>query len=170
MDVEARINGQIRAYQVLLIDAAGTKLGIKPTYEAIKLAEEANMDLVEINPKATPIVCKIMDWGKFKYEQKKRMAEASKNSKALDMKEIQLHSNTFENDMETKLKNILNHLEDGHKVKVSIRFRGGEIRHTDLGMKKLDWIHTKVVDANKGKRDTAPSQEGKQLFMILSPN
>lgn len=132
-----RTNNRIRVPQVRLIGSDGSQIGIMATYEALKLAQEESLDLVEINPKASPPVCKIVDYGKFKYDEKKKQAEARKNQKSSELKEITLRPKTEENDLEHKLASAKSFLEEGDNVKFTVKFRGREITHPQIGEDKL---------------------------------
>lgn len=167
---ENRVNLQIRAKEVLLIDDNGINKGVLPFREAYRIAQESGLDLMEVNSRSNPPICKLLDYGKFKYEKKKQASEHAKKNKPMELKEIQLHTNTGANDLSTKLGQIANFLKEGNRVKVSIRFRGGEIRHTHLGMEKLEDIFKYVTENKLGSREYKPSLEGKQLHMILIPN
>lgn len=129
------INDEIRAKEVRLVGAAGEQIGIKPLREALQMAIDLNLDLVNVAPTAKPPVCRIMDYGKFRYEQQKKEKEARKNQKIVDIKEVWFRSNIEEHDFQTKLRNVIKFLKDGDKVKCSVRFRGREIAHADIGKK-----------------------------------
>lgn len=162
-----RINQYIRVPQIRVVLADGTNAGIMNTYEALKQAKEQALDLVEINPKAVPPVCKIMDYGKFKYEEKKKQNAAKKNQQIQELKELTFRPNTDENDLAHKVSQAKEFLEEGDRVKFTIRFRGREITHTNIGKDKLDWI-LKELD---GMIQPNPPMnlEGKFLSMIVSP-
>lgn len=162
-----QVNESIRAREVRLIGANGDQLGIKPLREALQLAIDANLDLVNVAPQAKPPVCKIMDYGKYRYEQSKREKEARKKQKTIQVKEIRLSPSIEPNDVKTKLRNIRKFLGNGDKVKLSIRFRGREITHQELGRRILDQIADEVNDCSEIER---PARlEGRQMIMILSP-
>lgn len=162
-----QVNESIRAREVRLIGANGDQLGIKPLREALQLAMDANLDLVNVAPQAKPPVCKIMDYGKYRYEQSKREKEARKKQKTIQVKEIRLSPSIEPNDVKTKLRNIRKFLGNGDKVKLSIRFRGREITHQELGRRILDQIADEVSDCSEVER---PARlEGRQMIMILSP-
>lgn len=133
----------------------------------MELAQEAGLDLVEISPNAVPPVCKIMDLGKFKYEQQKREAEARKKQKIIDIKEVKFRPGTDTHDYEVKMRNVLKFLEGGDKVKVTLRFRGREMAHQQLGLELLHKISAEVVEI--GKVDSMPKLEGRQMVMMISP-
>lgn len=150
-----------------LIGSGGEQLGIQPLREALRLAQEQNLDLVNVAPQAKPPVCRIMDYGKYRYEQSKRDKEARKNQKIVQLKEVRLSPSIEENDVQTKLKNVKKFLEQGDKVKLSIRFRGREITHQDLGRKVLVRMADEVSEISDIERQ--PKLEGRQMIMILSP-
>ena len=131
------------------------------------MAQEAGLDLVEISPNATPPVCKIMDLGKFKYEQQKREAEARKKQKIIDIKEVKFRPGTDTHDYDVKMRNVMKFLEAGDKVKVTLRFRGREMAHQDLGLDLLNRVRDDVGEA--GKIENMPKLEGRQMVMVLSP-
>jgi translation initiation factor IF-3 len=162
-----QINEAIRAREVRLIGVDGEQLGIKPLREALRIAQEANLDLVNVAPQAKPPVCRIMDYGKFRYEQSKREKEARKNQKVIQVKEVRLSPSIEENDVQTKLKNVKKFLQKGDKVKLTIRFRGREITHQELGRKILDRMADEVKDISEIERQ--PKLEGRQMIMILTP-
>lgn len=149
------------------MDVDGKQLGVLPTREAFKLAEEKQLDLVEIAPQAKPPVCRIMDYGKFRYEQSKREKEARKNQRIINVKEVKLRPNIEDHDFEVKAKNAVRFLKDGDKVKVTIMFRGRQIVHPDLGKKLLVRMAEQVTDLANVERQ--PKLEGKNMIMILAP-
>lgn len=149
------------------MDVDGKQLGVLPTREALKLAEEKQLDLVEIAPQAKPPVCRIMDYGKFRYEQSKREKEARKNQRIINVKEVKLRPNIEDHDFEVKAKNAIRFLKDGDKVKVTIMFRGRQIVHPDLGKKLLVRMAEQVTDLANVERQ--PKLEGKNMIMILAP-
>ena len=150
-----------------MIGADGAQLGIMSARDALNLAAEKNLDLVKIAPQATPPVCKIMDYGKYKFEQGKREKEAKKNQKVIDIKEIRLSATIDTHDMEVKAKATEKFLKNGDKVKVSIRFRGRQIKHGDLGLDVMDTFYDMVKDS--AAIDRPAKQEGRNMFMILTP-
>jgi translation initiation factor IF-3 len=150
-----------------VIDVDGTQLGIMPLREARRIAEEKNLDLVNVAPTAKPPVCRIMDYGKFKYEQSKREREARKNQKVVMIKEVRMTPNIEEHDFQVKLKNVVKFLNDGDKVKVSVRFRGREITHSSIGQQLLIRLAQQV--AEHGVVERMPKLEGRQMVMILAP-
>ncbi|NLI12118.1 MAG: translation initiation factor IF-3 [Peptococcaceae bacterium] len=167
MTRDFRINEEIRAREVRVIDGDGSQLGIFSSRDALRLAEEKQLDLVEISPAAKPPVCKIMDFGKYKYEQSKREKEAKKKQKIISIKEVKLRPNIEDHDFEVKAKNTARFLKDGDKVKATIIFRGREIVHTQLGQKLLKRLAESVKDFSQVERQ--PKLEGKNMIMILSP-
>ena len=128
-----RVNEMIRIREVRVIDEEGNQLGIIPTPEALKMAKDKDLDLVEVSPNANPPVCKILDYGKYKFEQEKKLRDSKKNQKVLKLKEIRMQPKIGTGDLDTKAKHIQEFLDEGDKVKVTIRFRGRELAHTDLG-------------------------------------
>ena len=145
----------------------GSQLGILPLADALRMAEDKNMDLVNISPKATPPVCKIMDYGRFKFEQEKRQKEARKKQKVIVQKAMRLSSTIDKHDMEVKAKNVIKFLQGGDKVKVSIRFKGRQLSHTDQGLIVMNEFITMIQDAANVEK--AAKMEGRSMFMILSP-
>ena len=162
-----RINGYIRVPQIRVILEDGTSPGIVNTYEALKMAKDLNLDLVEINPKSIPPVCKIMDYGKFKYEEKKKLSETRKKQKEQELKEITFRPNTDLNDLAHKLEQTKGFLADGDRVKFTIRFRGREITHPQVGRDKLDWIVAQLAGLIAPVQSV--SLEGKFMSMIVAP-
>jgi translation initiation factor IF-3 len=162
------INEDIRAKEVRLVGAAGEQIGIVPIREAMQMAIDANLDLVNVAPTAKPPVCRIMDYGKFRYEQQKKEKEARKNQKVVELKEVRFSANIEENDYQTKLRNVVKFLNDGDKVKCSIRFRGREITHASIGQRVLDRVAEEVKELSIQERK--PKLEGRQMIMILAPN
>lgn len=164
---KAPINENITAREVRLIGADGQQVGIVPIAEALSAAEEVKLDLVEISPDATPPVCKIMDYGKHLFEKKKQAALAKKNQKQVQVKEIKFRPGTEEGDYQVKLRNLIRFLEDGDKAKVSLRFRGREMAHQELGMELLKRVEEDL--AEYGTVEQFPKMEGRQLTMVLGP-
>lgn len=161
------INEAIRDKEVRLIGADGSQLGIVPVRDALRRAEEANLDLVKIAPQAQPPVCKILDYGKFRFEQQKREKEARKNQKVVEIKEIRLSLNIGDHDFETKLGHAKKFLQEGNKVKASIRFRGREMAHASMGndvMKRFADALSEYGSVEKGAK-----LEGRSMQMFLSP-
>ncbi|MFA4884901.1 MAG: translation initiation factor IF-3 [Desulfotomaculaceae bacterium] len=167
MTKDFRINEEIRAREVRVIDGDGSQLGIFSSRDALRLAEEKQLDLVEISPAAKPPVCKIMDFGKYKYEQSKREKEAKKKQKIISVKEVKLRPNIEDHDFDVKSKNAARFLKDGDKVKATIIFRGREIVHTQLGQKLLKRLAECVGEFALVERQ--PKLEGKNMIMILTP-
>ncbi|EPY04662.1 translation initiation factor IF-3 [Paenibacillus alvei TS-15] len=161
------INEDIRAREVRLVGAAGEQIGITPFREALQMAYDANLDLVNVAPQAKPPVCRIMDYGKFRYEQQKKEKEARKNQKIVDVKEVWFRANIEEHDFNTKLRNVLKFLRDGDKVKCSVRFRGREITHADIGKKVLERVLKEANELCIVER--TPKLEGRSMIMILAP-
>ncbi|MBR3873044.1 MAG: translation initiation factor IF-3 [Clostridia bacterium] len=161
------INEEIRDREVRVISADGTQLGVMATRAAIELAEQQGLDLVKIVPTAQPPVCKLMDYDKHRYEQSKRERELRKNQRIVTLKEVQLSATIEENDVQTKFKNAVKFLEDGDKVKVSIRFRGRQIAHSDIGLKIMQDFAARIVDY--GTVERRPLLEGRHMIMILAP-
>nr|WP_268235905.1 translation initiation factor IF-3 [Kroppenstedtia guangzhouensis] len=161
------VNEAIRAREVRLIDSNGNQLGIQPLREALRLAQEADLDLVNVAPKAKPPVCRIMDYGKYRYEQSKREKEARKNQKTIQIKEIRFSPSIEEHDVNTKLRNVKKFLSNGDKVKLTIRFRGREITHQDIGRRILNRMAEEVKEI--GDVERYPKMEGRHMIMILSP-
>ncbi|MEW5947980.1 MAG: translation initiation factor IF-3 [Thermodesulfobacteriota bacterium] len=167
MEKKVRINWQIRAKEVRLIGADGTQLGIKPLEEALKTAEVEGFDLVEIAPTAQPPVCRVMDYGKFKYEQSKKIQLAKKKQVVIQVKEVKFRPKTDEHDYQFKLRHIRRFLEDKDKVKVSVRFRGREIAFSDQAVNILNRIRAEIEDI--GKIEYEPKMEGRDMVMIVAP-
>ncbi len=162
-----RVNDRIRAPEIRLIGPEGENIGVVTPGRALQLAEEAGLDLVEISPSAVPPVCKIMDFGKFKYETQKKEAEARKKQKIIEIKEVKFRPNTDTHDYEVKMRNVIRFLEDGDKVKVTLRFRGREMAHQDLGRVLLDRVAEDVKEL--GKVESMPRVEGRQMVMMIGP-
>ena len=167
INTELQINEEIRDREVRLIGADGAQLGIVPVRRALELAEEAELDLVKIVPNAQPPVCKLLDYDKHRYEQSKREKELRKNQKVIEIKEVQLSATIGENDVAIKARNAVKFLQDGNKVKVSIRFRGRQITHTDIGMQVMNDFIERVKDYAVVER--RPTMEGRNMLMILAP-
>jgi len=162
-----RINDEIRVPRVLLIDQNGEKQGEMPTASALEAAEEAGLDLVEIVPNANPPVCKILDYGKFKFQEQKKKNEARKRQKVVEIKEIKLRPNIDVHDYEVKARSMTRFFEEGDKVKVTLRFRGREMAHPELGMKLLQKVRADFDVVAKCEYE--PRMEGRQMIMILAP-
>jgi translation initiation factor IF-3 len=163
---ETRVNERIRAREIRVIDENGDMIGVMPPPRALEIARERNLDLVEISPNANPPVCKLMDYGRFKYDQAKKENEARKNQKTITLKEIRLRPRTDDHDVEVKTRKIQEFLAEGDKVRVSIQFRGAEMRHPDLGRKLLD----EIAEVLKGSAtiERTPIMEGRMMSMIVS--
>jgi translation initiation factor IF-3 len=162
-----RVNERIRATEIRLIGAEGENLDVVTPERAMQLAEEAGLDLVEISPNANPPVCKIMDFGKYKYEQQKREAEARKKQKIIEVKEVKFRPNTDTHDYDVKMRNVFKFLEAGDKVKVTLRFRGREMAHQNLGRELLERIAGDVEGV--GRIENMPKMEGRQMIMMIGP-
>jgi translation initiation factor IF-3 len=160
------VNERIRAREVRLIDENGEMIGVMPPVRALDIARERNLDMVEVSPNAVPPVCKLMDYGRFKYEQAKKENEARKNQKTITLKEIRMRPRTDDHDVEVKTRKIQEFLAEGDKVRVSVQFRGAEMRHPDIGRKLLDGI----ADVLKGTAviERSPVMEGRMMSMIVS--
>jgi len=163
----ARVNKAIRVPEVRVVDDAGEQLGILPIQRALEAAEERGLDLVEVAPNATPPVCKIMDYGKYKYEQSKKLHESRKHQKTIQVKEIKMRPGTDQHDYNFKLKNAVRFLAEGNKVKFTIVFRGREMAHAELGKALLDRIVTDMTET--GNVEQTAKQEGRSMFMIVAP-
>lgn len=164
---EHRINERIRVPQVRLIDESGQALGIVPTHEALRLARERGLDLMEVSPQAQPPVCKICDYGKFKYEKKKKEHKSKQKQTIIKVKEVQLRPNTDDHDLAYKFKNAQQFLEDGNRVKVAITFRGREVAYAEQGYKIMDQLVNQVKELALVE---APAKlEGKKMIMVLAP-
>lgn len=161
------VNDGIRAREVRLIGANGDQIGVKSRQEALEIAANANLDLVLVAPNAKPPVCRIMDYGKYRYEQQKKEKEARKNQKTITTKEVRLSPNIEEHDFNTKLRNARKFLEKGNKVKASIRFRGRAITHSELGRDVLMRMAKECEDL--GTIESKPKMEGRSMFLILAP-
>ena len=162
-----RINRDIRARDVQLIDSEGQNRGAIATPDALKLAEEAGLDLVEIVPNANPPVCKILDYGKFRYLEQKKQAEARKRQKIVEVKEIKLRPGIDDHDYGVKMRAVRRFFEEGDKVKVTLRFRGREMAHQDIGYRLLERV--KLETNSFAKVEAEPSMEGRQMVMVLAP-
>nr|WP_220494743.1 MULTISPECIES: translation initiation factor IF-3 [unclassified Paracoccus (in: a-proteobacteria)] len=166
-DTGPRTNDRIRVPEIRLIGADGENVGVVTPARGMALAQEAGLDLVEISPNAVPPVCKIMDLGKFKYEQQKREAEARKKQKTIEVKEIKFRPGTDDHDYDVKMRSVKRFLEEGDKVKVTLRFRGREMAHQNLGMELLNRVRDEVGEA--GKVESMPKLEGRQMVMMIAP-
>ncbi|MEN9499329.1 MAG: hypothetical protein RIS83_1148 [Pseudomonadota bacterium] len=162
-----RINDEIRVPQVRLIDDRGEMIGLMSAREALIRAYDVGLDLVEISPNAVPPVCKILDYGKYKYEQQKKANEARKKQKVVEIKEIKVRPNIDDHDYEVKMKQMKNFIGEGDKVKVTLRFRGREMAHQELGVKVLERIRNDLIDLIKVEQ--MPRLENRQMIMVVSP-
>lgn len=161
------MNDEIRSHEVRLIDHEGQQLGVVATLEAKRISEEAGLDLVEVSPEAKPPVCRIMDYGKYKFQLSKRKAAARKKQKQIQIKEIKLRPATEEADYQVKIRSIMKFLENGDKAKITIRFRGREMSHPELGMKLLQRMIAELVESSVVEQH--PKFEGRQIVMVLGP-
>jgi len=166
-DTGIRVNDRIRAPRVLVIDEEGNKLGEFLTEDAIQLAEDRDTDLIEVAPNARPPVCKLGDYGKLKYEKQKKEAQARKNQAVVSIKELKLRPKTEDHDFDVKIKHARRFLEEGDKVKFTVRFRGREIAHREIGEERCQEVVDLLTDI--AVIEQRPSMEGKQMFMILAP-
>jgi translation initiation factor IF-3 len=162
-----RTNDEIRNAQVQLIDQHGVNLGPTETIVAVKMAMEAGMDLVEIAPNSAPPVCKIMDYGKYKFQAQKKAAEARKKQKIVEIKEIKLRPMIDDHDYNVKMRAMLRFFEEGDKVKITLRYRGREMAHQEIGTKLLDRVKSEVAEVAKVEQDA--KFEGRQVVMVLAP-
>jgi translation initiation factor IF-3 len=164
---EPNINQYIKAQSIRLVGADGEMVGVVSLKEGLRLAEEAGLDLVEISPNAEPPVCKILDYGKYKYQMQKKQQEAKKKQKIIEIKEIKLRPGIDKHDLEIKMRHVHEFLKEGDKVKFTLRFRGREMAHQDIGMKLLQSIKEQLKDVVRV--DQEPSSEGRQMVMMVSP-
>ena len=162
-----RINRDIRAREVQLIDAEGKNHGAILLLEALAIADAAGLDLVEIAPNSTPPVCKILDYGRFRFAEQKKAAEARKKQKVVEVKEIKLRPNIDDHDYETKMKQMKNFIGEGDKVKVTLRFRGREMAHQELGVKVLERIRNDLIELVRVEQ--MPKLENRQMVMVVAP-
>ncbi len=162
-----RVNREINVRQVRLVNEHGDNVGVVALNEALNMAADAGLDLVEVSPNADPPVCKILDYGKYKYEAQKKKAEARKNQKIIEIKEIKLRPNIDDNDYQVKMKRMRKFIEEGDKVKVTLRFRGREVTHQELGTKLLARVREETEDLAKVEQH--PRLEGRQMIMVLAP-
>ncbi|MBV9860614.1 MAG: translation initiation factor IF-3 [Alphaproteobacteria bacterium] len=162
-----RINDEISVLRVRLIDARGDMVGVVPRTEALALAADAGLDLVEISPNADPPVCKILDFGKFKYEEQKKKNEARKKQRIIEVKEIKLRPSIDDHDYDVKMRSMHKFIEEGDKVKVTMRFRGRELAHQELGMDVLMRVRGDLEEI--AKVEQMPRMEGRQMTMVMSP-
>ncbi len=162
-----RVNDEIHSAQVRLIDDKGGQLGVLPVREALRISEEAGLDLVEVSPEAKPPVCRIMDYGKYKFQLSKRKAAARKKTKQVQIKEIKIRPGTEEADYQVKMRSMVRFLGEGNKVKVTLRFRGREGAHPELGSQLLQRIQADL--AEQGVLEQSPRFEGRQMVMVIGP-
>ena len=162
-----RVNEQIRVREVRLIDGEGEQRGIVPILEALKLAKEQELDLVEVAPQANPPVCKILDYGKYRFELEKKLRDSKKKQKVLKLKEIRMQPKIADGDIEFKSKHIKEFLAEGNKVKVTVRFRGRELAHTDLGLEVLKEVLNRLEDDYTLEKQ--PAMEGRFMSMVVVP-
>lgn len=166
-DDPTRVNERITSLEIRLIDENGEMLGVVTKDKGMRLAAEAGLDLVEVSPNAVPPVCKLLDYGKFKYEQQKKAHDAKKKQKVVHIKEVKLRPNIDKHDLGIKMKAVHKFLDAGDKVKITLRFRGREMAHQEIGMQLLDGIKQELAD--KVKIESAPSFEGRQVVMVVAP-
>lgn len=164
---QTRVNHRIRVPEVRVIAADGSMLGVLQTHEALRMAQEQGLDLVEVNPKAEPPVCKILDFGKHKYEEKKKAAEAKRKQTVIEIKEVKLRPKTDDHDLEVKIRHARRFIESGHKVKITVRFRGREIAHPEKAQEQLEhFAHGTEDIANLESR---PMMEGRTMTLLMAP-
>ncbi|NQZ18908.1 MAG: translation initiation factor IF-3 [Bdellovibrionales bacterium] len=163
-----RINERITAREVRVIDEDGQMMGVYPPQDALRLAQDRNLDLIEIAPNANPPTCKMMDYGKWKYENKKKAQIAKKKQTVISVKEIQIRPRTDDHDLETKLKNARKFLLAGDKVKVNLRYQGREMAHKEVGAKVLQRVMQKLSEI--AVAEVEPKMEGRQLFVVMAPD
>lgn len=164
---EYRINRMIETQEVRLVDEAGKMVGVVPTREAQARADAAGLDLVEVSPTASPPVCKILDYGKFKYESQKKAAQARKRQRVIEVKEIKMRPGIDDNDYDIKMKKVREFLDEGDKVKVTMRFRGREMAHQEIAMGILSKVREQMADL--AKVEQFPRLEGRQMVMVMAP-
>tara|TARA_Y100001970_G_C14204015_1_gene842818 strand:+ start:284 stop:772 length:489 start_codon:yes stop_codon:yes gene_type:complete len=161
------VNDEIIADSIRLIDADGEQVGLVPINQGLEMAEESGLDLVEVSPNASPPVCKILDYGKYKYEAQKKANEARKKQKTIDVKEIKMRPGIEEHDYQVKMRSVRKFLDHGDKVKMTIRFRGREMAHQDLGMRVLDRVRDDLEEFVKIEQ--FPKTEGRLMTMVVAP-
>ncbi len=164
---QIRINNRIRVPEVRVVDDDGAMLGVVPTHEALRRAQERGLDLVEVNPKADPPVCKILDFGKYKYDEKKKAKEAKRKQTTVEIKEIKLRPKTDDHDLAFKARAARRFLEAGHKVKFTVRFRGREITHPEKAQEQLDWIVKQADDL--ANIEVRPAMEQRTMTLLMAP-
>lgn len=162
-----RINGEIHAPEVRLLGIENEQLGVFRLGEARRMAEEADVDLVEIAPNATPPVCRLMDYGKFRYQEQKRAAEAKARQKVVQIKEVKFRPQTDDGDYNIKLRNMISFLQDGDKVKITLRFRGREMAHQEFGTRLLERVRNDIEEI--AQVESMPRLEGRQMVMMVAP-
>ena len=162
-----RINEEIRVREVHLITHDGSNKGTVPIAAALAAAQEVGLDLVEISPNASPPIVKILDYGKYKYQEQKKAAEARKKQKTVEIKEIKMRPNIDTHDYEVKMKSVRRFFEEGDKVKITLRFRGREMAHQDIGAKLLERVKNEMADVSKVESE--PMLEGRQMIMVMAP-
>ncbi len=165
---EHRLNNEIRVREVRLIDETGKQLGIYPTREALRVAMERGLDLVEVSPNARPPVCRLIDYSKFMYERSRREREARRTQKQTEIKEIQVRPKTAEHDVKFKMSRARKFLQEGNKIRVRVRFRGREITHSDLAVDLMDRVAAELSDV--AAVEQAPRMEGRSMIMMLTPS
>ncbi|WP_084168161.1 translation initiation factor IF-3 [Paraburkholderia acidipaludis] len=166
-DKPHRINGEITAPEVRLVGIDNEPLGIVKLADAFRLSEQQDVDLVEIAPQAAPPVCRLMDYGKFKYQEAKKQHEAKLKQKVIQVKEVKFRPGTDDGDYNVKLRNLVRFLEDGDKTKITLRFRGREMAHQEIGMRMLERLRTDLEEV--GQVEQMPKMEGRQMIMVLAP-
>ncbi|MFP4098694.1 MAG: translation initiation factor IF-3 [Alphaproteobacteria bacterium] len=166
-DTGPNVNQDIQAQEVRLVDSEGQMVGVVDIDKALKMAEEAGLDLVEVSPNAEPPVCKILDYGKYKYEQQKKASEARKKQKTVDVKEVKVSPRIEKNDYDVKMRNARRFLENGDKVKVTMRFRGREMAHQNIGRELFEQMLEDLEEMVSV--ELQPKMEGRQMIMILVP-
>ncbi|MGB1558436.1 MAG: translation initiation factor IF-3 [Oceanococcaceae bacterium] len=166
-DKETRRNDEISVREVRLIDDHGEQLGVMPTFKALEMAREQGLDLVEVSPQARPPVCKLMDYGKFVFQKNKAQQAAKRKQKQTTIKEIKFRPNTEKGDYDTKMRHMLEFLEEGDKLKVTMRFRGREMAHQELGMQLLMRVRDDLVEL--AVVEQMPKLEGRQMVMVMAP-
>ena len=166
-DIGPRINEQITASEVRLISSSGKQMGILSIREALIQAEDEGFDLVEVSPEANPPVCKIIDYGKFKYQEQKKKNEAKKKQKTIETKEIKIRPGTGEHDYQVKIKNANKFIKEGNRVKFSLRFKGREMEHSNLGIEMLKRVKQDMIEVIRVEME--PKIEGRQAFLVVAP-
>ncbi|MEW9897408.1 translation initiation factor IF-3 [Chitinivorax sp. PXF-14] len=164
---EPRINGEINVSELRLVGVEGEQLGIVNLAQALSMAEEADVDLVEIAPQASPPVCRLMDYGKFKYQESKKRHEAKLKQKQIQVKEIKFRPGTDEGDYQVKLRNLIRFLQEGDKAKITLRFRGREMAHQEFGVALLKRVEGDLTEV--GVVEQFPKMEGRQMIMVIAP-